>query len=73
MAALAPLVQPGEIQVLESGAPTGATKNRLGILVLIGVLVLSFTDWDGIGAIKFVAARAGSRHSPIRAPGTRFG
>src|SRR5512133_3024053 len=72
MAALAPLVQPGETQVLESSAPTGATKSRLGILVLpallmflafafiplIGVLVLSFTDWDGIGAIKFVGGQS---------------
>src|SRR5512133_4379692 len=72
MAALAPLVQPGETQVLESSAPTGATKSRLGILVLpallmfvafafiplIGVLVLSFTDWDGIGAIGFVGGQS---------------
>jgi raffinose/stachyose/melibiose transport system permease protein len=25
---------------------------------LIGVLVLSFTDWDGIGAIKFVGGQS---------------
>jgi raffinose/stachyose/melibiose transport system permease protein len=72
MAALAPLVQPGEIQVLEAGAPPGGGKSRLGILVLpallmfvafafiplIGVLVLSFTDWDGISAIKFVGGQS---------------
>ena len=72
MAALAPLVQPGEIQVLEAGAPPGGGKSRLGILVLpallmfiafafiplIGVLVLSFTDWDGIGAINFVGGQS---------------
>jgi raffinose/stachyose/melibiose transport system permease protein len=72
MAALAPLVQPGETQVLEQGAPPGGGKSRLGILVLpallmflafafiplIGVLVLSFTDWDGIGAINFVGTQS---------------
>src|SRR4029453_4731941 len=72
MAALAPLVQPGETQVLEPGAPPGGKKSRLGILVLpalimflafafiplIGVLVLSFTDWDGISAINFVGTQS---------------
>jgi raffinose/stachyose/melibiose transport system permease protein len=57
--------------VLEPGA-SGGTKSRLGILVLpallmflgfafiplIGVLVLSFTDWDGIGPITFVGGQS---------------
>ena len=72
MAALAPLVQPGETQALEAAPPAGGAKSRLGILVLpallmflafafiplIGVLVLSFTDWDGISAIKFVGGQS---------------
>jgi raffinose/stachyose/melibiose transport system permease protein len=71
MAALAPLLE-DRTQLLDKARPPGATKSRLGILVvpallmfvafafipLIGVLVLSFTDWDGIGAIGFVGGQS---------------
>ena len=72
MTALAPLVQPGEAQLSEAGARPVGAKSRLGILVvpallmflgfafvpLIGVLVLSFTDWNGISAINFVGGQS---------------
>ena len=71
MAALAPLVE-DRTQLPVQGRPPGGKKSRLGILVLpallmfiafafiplIGVLVLSFTDWDGIGAINFVGGQS---------------
>jgi raffinose/stachyose/melibiose transport system permease protein len=73
MTALAPLAQPGTgTETLEPLPPVGGVKSRLGILVvpallmflgfafipLIGVLVLSFTDWNGISAINFVGMQS---------------
>src|SRR5215216_5183703 len=73
MTALAPLAQPGtQTEALEPLPPAGAAKSRLGILVVpallmflgfafipvIGVLVLSFTDWNGISAIQFVGTQS---------------
>ena len=72
MTAMAPLVHPGKTELPEPAPPAGR-EYRLGILVvpallmflafafipLIGVLVLSFTDWDGIGAISSSERRAG--------------
>src|SRR5215207_9828811 len=68
MTAVAPLAPAGTgTELPEPAPPAGGAKSRLGILVLpallmflafafiplIGVLVLSFTDWDGISAIQF--------------------
>jgi len=73
MTALAPLAQPGtQTEALEPVPSAGGAKNRLGILVLpallmflafafiplIGVLLLSFTDWDGLSAINFVGLQS---------------
>src|SRR5215208_4598504 len=73
MTALAPVSQPGtQTEAVEPVPSAGGAKSRLGILVvpallmflsfafipLIGVLVLSFTDWDGIGAIQFVGTES---------------
>src|SRR5215216_7588947 len=83
MTALAPLSQPGtQTEALEPVPSAGGAKSRLGILVvpallmflafaftpLIGVLVLSFTDWDGIGAIQFVGGQSWSQ--VLTDPGT---
>jgi hypothetical protein len=66
-------IERGEFVELQAPAPPAVgPKSRLGILAvpallmflafafipLIGVLVLSFTDWDGIGAIEFVGGQS---------------
>ena len=76
MTALAPLAPAGTgTEQPEPTPPAGGARSRLGILVvpallmflafafvpLIGVLVLSFTDWDGIGAIQFVGGQSWSQ------------
>jgi raffinose/stachyose/melibiose transport system permease protein len=73
MTAVAPLAPAGAQAELQAPAPPAVgPKSRLGILAvpalliflafafipLIGVLVLSFTDWDGIGAIEFVGGQS---------------
>ncbi|HEX5907436.1 MAG TPA: sugar ABC transporter permease, partial [Propionibacteriaceae bacterium] len=73
MTALAPLAPAGTgTELQEPAPPAGGAKSRLGILVLpallmflsfafiplIGVLVLSFTDWDGISAIQFTGTQS---------------
>src|SRR5215216_3788607 len=83
MTALAPLAQPGtQTEALEPVPPVGGAKSRLGILAvpallmflgfafipLIGVLVLSFTDWNGISAINFVGTQ--SWQQTLTDPGT---
>ena len=83
MTALAPLAPAGTgTEQPEPTPPAGGARSRLGILVLpallmflafafvplIGVLVLSFTDWDGIGAIQFVGGQSWSQ--VLTDPGT---
>jgi raffinose/stachyose/melibiose transport system permease protein len=76
MTALAPLAPAGTgAELQEPAPPAGGARSRLSILVvpallmflafafipLIGVLVLSFTDWDGISALDSSERRAGAR------------
>jgi len=44
-----------------------------GVIPLIGVVLLSFTTWDGIGPIHPSGLTSWKAHSPIRACRTRSG
>ena len=54
--------------------PALAVFVAFGVVPLLGVLLLSFTTWDGIGAIRPVGLRpAGCPCSPTLAFRTRSG